>query len=150
MVDQENGTFRFQMKEIDTGPMVIGVNGSNALVKAFLFQRNDSIVGICTVDGMDIISTLKCDATCGLLQMSLVNSGEAPAALFQMKISSVGLPSMDLSAAAIPGGPWNYTVIRQGDSLVCNLLLSDSRIVLLPGEKLTLPALKFFYHLCPR
>ena len=170
MVDPEEGSYRFLPGNHSLGPVGLMVNGHQALEGAFLFHGADSLVAISSMGKLDIISIFKGDSTRGTLQIIFFNSGEENQAISQLKaftlllenkfrivevnahravIEGSNQPSSYFCLRTDPAVLWDFSIEHRGDSLFAAFNGSGSSIVLLPEEKLSMPPLEFFFHLCP-
>jgi hypothetical protein len=119
---------------------------------------------------LDFITVFKGDSCQGTVEQYVVNTAEENQVVTRFKLLGLqlkggmmvaaldekhldlavwGNPSETVSIQTDPDSPWVSFFCISGDSLTCWLDLAGSPIVLLPGEKVQMPALDFFFHLCP-
>jgi hypothetical protein len=92
------------------------------------------------------LAVFKGDCTRISVQLVLINPGEENLEVSKVEIFYAGHDS--LCWLSDPGTHWTYLSASRGDSLIRALDISGSSIVLLNEERLSLPPLEFFYHLC--
>jgi len=145
-VDPELGSCRVHFAGHPVGAIKLKVNGKQVLEGAHVFHGTDSLVAIISQDGIDILAVFKGDSTRGSVQLLLVNPGKEKQVVSNVEILASG--HVGFSGPSGCGGLWNYISGSGGDSLIRTLDLSGSAMVLLSEERLSLPPLQFFYHLC--
>ena len=165
-IDPKQGTFHFLSFEF-LGPEM---NGVHALKEAFIFSQRDCLVAINSVENSDLIVTMKGDSAHCQIRFSVVNASDTPQTIGEVNLFSLvakdqflvreigpahaGILRMGTAAACLDirtaqNTPWDPVMMLRDDTLLCKLPIEHAPLVLLPGEKLDMPALEFFYHLCP-
>jgi hypothetical protein len=152
-LDPEKGNFTLEGKQGQYGPFEVLINGFNALQEGHLFQGSDSLVLISNREGLDLITVFKGSSEQASLIISVINPGD----------SSLEINSLEVTYLAgddSKQGPYSFCGTGDHDALwqwldggpeagtVCSLNLSGSSILLLPEERILLPPLRFFSHLC--
>ncbi|MFH0756290.1 MAG: hypothetical protein V2B15_03275 [Bacteroidota bacterium] len=167
-VDVVKGSYSVFLEGGATGTSGIEVNGKNILQGAFLFQEMDKLVAIGSHGLMDVMVEFSGDSASGTIGLTLFNHGDKQLAVNQVRLFSIRFeeapgaemisknqvqisgPGNQLCLKAGSEWPWTLGFHIQGNQLCCRLDLSNSSMVLLPEEKVSLPQLAFFYHLCPQ
>jgi hypothetical protein len=129
----------------------------NALKGGHLFRGTDSLVVISSKGGLDVITVFGEEAGQEKIRIVVVNPEESALAIRNLKIGPLSIPGQvaagtfacchsgsDAEGAA-PLWRW-LPACEQAPEL--SLDLSGSSIVLLPGERILLPPLQFFSHIC--
>lgn len=121
-------------------PVSVEINGHNALDGGHLFQGKDSLVVISSIDGMDVISVFKGKGEDEHLQITVSNPTDSTLEINSLKVlAAKGEDENSL-------WKWQNHGSRESPELALNL--SGSSLILLPEERIILPTLKIFSHLC--
>jgi hypothetical protein len=152
-VDPDKGSFTLEGNEGLYGPFGVLINGYNALQEGHLFQGSDSLVLISNREGLDLITVFKGSLEQASMIISVINPGDSSLEINSMEI-------IYLAGENAKQGPFSICGTGENDALwqwldggpeagtVCSLNLSGSSILLLPEERIQLPPLQFFSHLC--
>ncbi len=144
MIDLDEGTFTFKEHGHLYGPQWVEINGFNALQKGHLFRGSDSLVVISSRGGLDVITVFKGAEDQASMLIWVHNPTDSARG-----ISSLNVESQLFSCQTGESDPlWQWKDRDSAESPGCSLMLSGSSIVLLPGEGIMLPPLRFFSHLC--
>jgi len=150
--DPEKGTFVLVNGDRHSGPHKLEINGFNALEQGHLFRGKDSVVVIASRGGLDVICVFKEAGKQTDMYISLHNPSDS-----HREISSLKLPCPEgcktISYSGTEPGCdadrlWQWLREDAGESSGWSLMLSASSLVLLPEERIILPPLRFFSHLC--
>ena len=152
-MDPEEGIFLYKSGIQTLGPCSLYVDGISAFMNSRTFQSSDSLVSISTVKELDVITVFR-EASHGLMMnIQIVNPTDKA-----LNINSVELAtgfskdksghSYEVAWKAGSGELWTWRYPEQDDYTRLSLDLSESSIILLPEERLLLPSLQFFSHLC--
>ena len=151
-LDPEKGSFVLVNGDQESGPFSIEINGFSALEQGHLFQGKDSVVVIASRDGLDVICVFKEVGDQTDMFVSIHNPSDK-----HREISSLKLPCpagcKTISYSGIEPGSdaaplWQWMKEDEGAFQGWSLMLSASSLVLLPEERIVLPPLHFFSHLC--
>ena len=151
-LDPEKGNFVLVNGNRHSGPHSLEINGFNALEQGHLFQGKDSVVVISSRDGLDVICVFKEVGNQTDMFVSIHNPSDS-----HREISSLKLPcpagcetiSYSRTEPGCDADPlWHWFKDETGQSSSWSLMLSASSLVLLPDERIVLPPLHFFSHLC--
>jgi hypothetical protein len=170
-VDTVNGTCSVRAGDRTLESIGMEANGFSILKGAYLFREPDRLVAINSSGKLDFITVFKGDSCQGTVQQYVVNTAEEnqPVTRFRliglqlkggMTVASMNERHLDLAVRGNPSetisiqtdrsSPWVSFFCEKNDTLACWLDLAGSTIVLLPEEKVQLPAMDFFFHLCPQ
>ena len=145
--DTSNGEFRLH-GFLYSGPVI---NGTSALEGAYLFHGKDSLVSINSSGHLDLVTIFKGDTLTGSLQLIIINTGEQPEEVRQLALCSRPVrltgPGHELDLGLQDS--WDIVLRLKDDIEVFGLALEHTPIVLLPEERLILPALRFFLFTLP-
>ena len=157
MVDRSQGTFQVQKDGWVSGPFWVEVNGLNALLGGHLFRGTDSLVVISSTGGLDLLTVFKEAAGQSTIRIVVVNPGDSALAIRNLKIGPMAIPGQKANATLTcwhskspseGAGPlWRWLPDSE-QAPERSLNLSRSSIVLLPDERILLPPLQFFSHIC--
>lgn len=151
-LDPSHGVFTFITEDHAPWSAGIVVNGVNILQDAFIFNEKERLAVIASLGELDVRAAFSGDSARGTVRLTLYNAGKNRMDVNQVKISPT-MVTQELGETiclqAESSWPWTFIIDLQGDQPDCSLDLSGSSIVLLPEEKISLPGLEFFYHLCP-
>ena len=150
--DPEEGSFILVNGDHHSGPHMLDINGFNALKQGHLFRGKDSVVVISSRSGLDIICVFKEAGKQTDMFVSIQNPSDGPLEIADLKLlcpaerdtlSYSGIdPGYDIDTL------WQWLREDEGEISVLSLMLSASSLVLLPEERIVLPPLHFFSHLC--
>lgn len=138
-IDTTEGSFTLQQDGKVSGPILLELNGIRALENAHIFQGKDSLVVISSVTGLDLISVFKLKGEQALMQISVINPTDSSLEISKLNINLKAEKSESL---------WQWENAGPEGKQGCFLKLSGSSILLLPEERIELPPLHFFSHLC--
>ena len=142
-VDNINGSFIYSGETDQMGPVFMNLNGSNPLKGAFLFQEKDSLVCINSCGELDVIFSFLMDGQKLALRTRVLNTGKENLEITNLEpfILPTGVCPFDIQIQE--DQPWELSFQNSGDSLSLSLFSGRTAVVLLPEEKLILPALFF-------
>ena len=123
-----------------SAPCCIEINGFEVLGEGHLFQGKDSLVAISSWGGMDIIAVFKTEEGQENLHIKVSNPTD----------SAIEINSLEVHMAKVKGENylWRWQNSGTKEAPKVSLQLSGSSIILLPEERISLPPLQFFSHLC--
>ncbi len=152
-VDSEKGSFTLEGKDGHYGPYGVLINGYNALQEGHLFQGSDSLVLISNREGLDLITVFKGSSEQASLIISVINPGDSSLEINSMSIIYLNADDskegrISFCASGDKETLWQWLEGGSETSSACSLNLSGSSILLLPEERILLPPLRFFSHLC--
>lgn len=152
-VDPDKGNISLELKEGEFDQFGVFINGLNALKEGHLFQGRDSLVLISNRDGIDLITVFKGTSEQASMIITLINPKDTPLKISSLKIihqtgTDSGSGRISISASGENETLWQWLDGGPDPSVACSLKLSESSILLLPEERIVLPPLRFFSHLC--
>ena len=152
-LDPEKGSFVLVNGDRHSGPHKLEINGYNALEQGHLFRGKDSVVVIASRGGLDVICVFKETSKQTDMFVSIHNPSDSPREISSFRLHCPEETSTIKSWP--PGGPdrdsdhlWQWLREDAGEIPGWSLMLSGSSIILLPEERIVLPPLHFFSHLC--
>jgi hypothetical protein len=152
-VDPEKGSFTFEGKEGLYGPFGMLINGYNALQDGHLFQGSDSLVLISNREGLDLITVFKGSLEQASLIISVISPGDISLEINSMEVIYLAdddskQEHFSICETGDKETLWQWLDGGPETNTICSLNLSGSSILLLPEERILLPPLRFFSHLC--
>lgn len=151
-LDPEKGSFVLVNGDRHSGPHILEINGYNALEQGHLFRGKDSVVVIASRGGLDVICVFKETSKQTDIFVSIHNPSDSPREISSLRLHCpAGCKTISYSRTE-PGCDadhlWQWLREDAGESPGWSLMLSASSLVLLPEERIVLPPLHFFSHLC--
>ncbi len=152
-VDSEKGNFTLEGKQGQYGPFEVLINGFNALQEGHLFQGSDSLVLISNKEGLDLITVFKGSSEQASLIISVINPGDSLLEINSLEVIYMADDDSKQGGSFYCANGDKKTLWQWLDGgpeagTACSLNLSGSSILLLPEERILLPPLRFFSHLC--
>lgn len=152
-VDPARGSFNLSGEGYFPGPYRVEINEMGALEEAHIFRGRDSLVAIGSCEGLDLLLVFKVNEKMPSLQISVINPGDSAREFSSLMVFSEEDKNEDQRQAecflrAREDPLWQWMIEENGDAQRASLNLSGSSLILLPGERVLLPPLHFFSHLC--
>jgi len=152
-VDAGQGIFLFERDQLKLGPCTLNMNGFSVLQNSHSFYGKDSLVTISSFNGMDVITIFKEINGGAMVSIRIVNPADSAQ---EIKSVDLQLKNTRTITQVLPAAErktdletlWRWSSGGPEDSTKISLDLSESSIILLPEERIVLPSLQFFSHLC--
>lgn len=152
-VDPAMGNFSLSGEDFPGASYRVEINKLGALEEAHIFRGSDSLVAIGSCDGLDLIMVFKEIKERPVLQISVINPGDSALEISSLEVFSVATGDSDQRHSgcllrAMEDPLWLWMIEEDGAAVLASLNLSGSCLILLPEERVVLPPLHFFSHLC--